>query len=126
MNLPQDSINFQGDSIVLSYKLWTSKATNTPWDLTDYEIRFQLNSSTPIKKATSNVSGGSDSQIQITDAENGEFSVMITKIESRALVAGDYDFEIEVTSPAPDYTRTTVLRAVIRIKADLINWEIIS
>jgi len=123
MSLPQDEINYTGDSLSLNYVLYESKRLNTRWDLTNHAIRFQLGSSSPIKKATSNVSGGSDSQIQIIDAENGEFSIFITKIESRALAVGDYDFEIEVTGPEPSYTRTTVKRGIMRIKSDLITWE---
>jgi len=123
MALPQDEINYTGDSLSLNYVLYESKRLNTRWDLTNHAIRFQLGSSSPIKKATSNVSGGSDSQIQITDATNGEFSIFITKIESRALAVGDYDFEIEVTGPAPSYTRTTVKRGIMRVKSDLITWE---
>lgn len=122
MTIP-NNLEYRGDTIALEYTLWTDKSSNLPWVLTNYQIRFQLNTATPIKKATANVSGGSDSQINITDAVNGDFVVLIPKTETANLVAGDYDFEIEVTAPAPTYAKTTVLQGVMRIKADLITWE---
>lgn len=122
MSTPQDNIFYKGDSIDLEFQLFRDKVNNVYWDLTNHQIRFQLNSTTPIKKATANVSGGSDAQIKITNATQGIFIVHILKTESDTLTPNDYTFEIEVTLPSPDSSRYTVLQSQIRILQDIITW----
>jgi len=123
MSLPQNNIFYRGDSIDLEFQLFRDKSTNTYWNLTSHQIRFQLNNgTTPIKKATANVSGGHVNQIEVTNAAQGIFIVKISKTES-VLSPGDYSFEIEVTTPAPALQRFTVLQSEIRIISDNITWE---
>jgi hypothetical protein len=122
MFLAQDNIYYKGDTIEMEFQLWKDKKNNVYWDLTNHQIRFQLNSPTPIKKATANVTGGSSAQINVTNASHGIFLVTITKTESDALIPKDYDYEIEVTTPSPDSERFTVLQSVIRIIQDIITW----
>jgi len=117
--LPQDNIYYSGDTIKLSFQLWSDKANNLPWDLTNTQIRFQLNTSTVIKKATANVTGGADAQIHVDDAEEGLFTINILKTESGVEV-GDYTFEIEVTEENGE--RFTILQSALRILAEYITW----
>jgi len=117
--LPQDNIYYAGDTIKLSFQLWRDKCADLPWDLTNTQIRFQLNTATIIKKATANVTGGADSQIHIDDAAEGIFTINILKTESGVAV-GDYTFEIEVTESNGE--RFTILQASLRILAEYITW----
>lgn len=125
MLLPQDNIYYKGDSIELEFQLYRNKSINQYWDLTNHQIRFQLGTGTnAIKKATANVSGGSNSQIEITNAVQGIFIIRILKTETSNLATGnDYDFEIEVTTPAPAYSRYTVLQAELRLLPEMITWD---
>jgi len=118
--LPQDNIYYSGDSIHLSFQLWHDKVLGTYWDLTNTEIRFQLNTTPVIKKATENVSGGSSAQITIDNAIQGLFTINILKTESGVAV-GDYTFEIEITESNGD--RFTILQGSLRILAEYITWE---
>jgi len=119
MLLPQDNIYFKGDSIRLSFQLWSDKVNNIPWDLTNTQIRFQLNTSPVIKKATVNVPGGSVAQITINNATQGLFAINILKTESGVTV-GDYIFEIEITESNGD--RFTILQASLRLLQEYITW----
>lgn len=72
-----------------------------------------------IKKATSNVSGGSIEQIQILDPLKGLFLVKISSEESENLTIGVYDFEIEITN-AEDL-KFTVIQSKFSISEDKIK-----
>lgn len=121
-NLSQDNIFYKGDTIELQFQLFTDKATNTYWVLTNNKIRFELHSSpTSIKKATANVTGGADAQILVTNATQGIFIVTIAKTETVALTVGDYEFEIQIDKA--DGKRYTVLSSSLRLLAELITWE---
>jgi len=119
MLLPQNNIYYSGDTIKLSFQLWHDKNANIPWILTNTEIRFQLNTSPIIKKATANVSGGSAAQITIDNASLGLFTINILKTESGVAI-GDYTFEIEITELNGD--RFTILQASLRILQEYITW----
>jgi len=89
-------------------------------DLTDYQIRAELtNKIVSIKKATSNVVGGSDDEIKITGL--GKFKIVFDKTETSSLNKGSYTLEVELT--APDGTRQTILRDNIFVEEDIITWE---
>jgi hypothetical protein len=122
MSLPDTNIYYQGDSIDLEFQLYQDKDAHLYWNLTNHQIRFQLNSPTLIKKATANVTGGSDEQILIENAAQGLFLIMIDKTESHGLAAGDYNFEIEITTPSPALKRYTIKQGTIRILSDMIEW----
>ena len=119
MLLPQDNIYYSGDSIHLAFQLWSDKVNNIPWDLTNTQIRFQLNTSPIIKKATVNVPGGSAAQITINNTTQGLFTINILKTESGVTI-GDYTFEIEITEASGD--RFTILQASLRILQEYITW----
>lgn len=121
MSLPQNNIFFKGDTIELEFQLFRDEEKKEYWNLTNHEIRFQLDSSPAIKKATANVVGGSDEQIRILDALKGVFLVVITKEESENLSPKDYNFEIEITTPSG--ARYTVLQSSLRILQDIVTWE---
>ena len=40
---PNDTIFIKGDSVDLQFQLFRDKATNEYWNLSNHEIRFQLN-----------------------------------------------------------------------------------
>ena len=123
MSLPQDTIFIKGDTIDLQFQLFKDKSTTEYWDLTNHEIRFQLNTPTKIYKATANVTGGSDEQISLVDAGKGIFLVSVTFTESAGLVSGDYTYEIQVTTPSPNPQKYTVLQSSLRIVDESITWE---
>lgn len=123
MNQPQDTIFIKGDSLELQFQLFKDKCNNEYWNLLNHEIRFQLNTPTKIYKATANVSGGSDLQISFVDAVKGIFMVHITHSESSGIVTGDYSYEIQITTPAPNSQKYTVLQSSLRIVDESITWE---
>lgn len=120
--IPQDAIYTKGDTINQEYQLFHNKCTNEYWNLTDYQIRYELTNGTiTIKKATANVVGGSIDEIEITNAIQGIFIVKIPATESEDLTVGDYDFEVEVTSIITNQ-KTTVGKGKIRIVPEIIDW----
>lgn len=123
MSNPQDTIFIKGDTIELQFQLFKDKSTNEYWNLLNHQIRFQLNTPTKIYKATANVTGGSDLEIALVDAVHGIFLVTITHTESAIIIPGDYTYEIQVTTPAPDSKKYTVLQSSLRIVDESITWD---
>jgi hypothetical protein len=122
MNLPQDNIYYQGDTLELEFQLFKNKTANEYWDLTGAKIRFELHiASISIKKATENITGGSDDQIRLLDASKGIFLIVITKEESASLFPQDYNFEIQIDTAEDN--RYTVLSDSLRILPNLIDWS---
>ena len=125
--LPQDAIFVQGDTVELQYQLFINKANNQYWDLTDHEIRFQLNTNPKIYKATANVINGADEQIQIINAVHGLFLITLTASETLAISLGDYNFTIQITIPSAgsglEGKKYTVLRSSLRFVDDAITWN---
>ena len=122
MFLPQDTIFIKGDTVELQFQLFMDKVNNEYWDLTNHQIRFQLNTPTKIYKATANVSGGSHAQILVTDAAKGIFLITITPTESATIVPGDYSYEIQITTPSPTSNKYTVLQSNLRILDEILTW----
>lgn len=120
--LAQDNIAIKGDTIELQFQLFRDKCNSVYWDLTNHEIRFQLNSPTKIYKATSNVTGGSSSQINVTDPTHGIFVIIITPTQSSEITPGDYNYEIQITTPAPASDKYTVLQSSMRVVDETITW----
>lgn len=115
---------YHGDTIELSFQLYKDASVGELWDLTDCEIRFQLTGKeNTLKRATPNVSGGSNGQILILNAIKGLFLVRVSKEESKELTIGVYAFEIEITTP--EGKRFTVFKGSINLVKDAIDWEII-
>lgn len=123
MTNPQDTIFIKGDTIELQFQLFKDKCHNEYWNLLNHEIRFQLNTNPKIYKATENVTGGSDTQISLVDAVKGIFMIHITYTESADIIPGDYNYEIQITSPEPNSQKFTVLQSSLRIVEESITWE---
>jgi len=115
-----DQIVYKGDTIDLEFQLYKDKSKNEYWDLTNYQIRFELHNNVKVKKATANVTGGSDNQIIVTDFLHGNFLVTINSEESSTLIPGDYNIEIQITSPQGKVY--TVFSGGLRILPELIDW----
>jgi hypothetical protein len=121
--LPQDAIYCIGDTWYLPFQLWLDEKKKIPWNLTNNEIRFQLNTPTPIYKATANVSGGSDSEIAIIDAANGIFQIIITNTETSTIAPKDYTMAIKVKVPTgEDFTVLPDTVGVMRVVKESISW----
>ena len=113
---------YKGDDIDLEFELFEDDAKTQPWDLSNYEIRFELFcvGGTNIRKATSNVNGGSDEQIILGSSTN-EFTVFIENTESQELQTGTHDFEIEIIEITTKKV-TTIAYDKIEILEDRIKW----
>lgn len=120
---PQDTIFIKGDTLEMQFQLFKDKCTNEYWNISNHEIRFQLNTELKIYKATANVTGGSDAQISIVNAVEGIFLITITHTETTAMTPGDYTYEIQITTPAPNVQKFTVLQSSLRIVDESITWE---
>ena len=108
---------YKGDTIDLEFEI-RDKDGNL-LDLTDAEARFTLKGGgVVIKKATANVAGGGDDQINILDAANGKLAVYIGY--SEVTMSGPCYYELEITKEGRRYT---VIRDVIEIKEDIVDWE---
>ena len=89
--------------------------------ITNWKIRAEMydDASNSIKKATAN-SGGSDSQVKITDGPNGLFSIYILKGQTTDFNIQSY-LEVEVeTEEGKVYT---VYKDVIKFLAEKIKWS---
>jgi hypothetical protein len=125
MSLPQDTIFYKGDTLELQFQIFKNKTNNEYWNLTNYKIRFELQiDDSHIKKATENVTGGSDEQITILDALEGSFIINISASESKNLPVGDYNISIQIESE--EGKKYTVVTDKIRILPAQIDWESIT
>lgn len=98
-------------------------------DITNWAIRCEVwdnTSGTPVagttyfRKATANVSGGSNAEILITDAANGLFTIYIASGDTTNL-GKDVQIEIQVTDT--NGNNFTVLKSSITLKAQRITWS---
>lgn len=93
---------------------------STTDNITGWKIRCEIydDINHSIKKATAN-SGGSDSQIKITDALNGKFSIYILKGETTKFSQKSF---IEIAVTTPDEKSYTVYQDKIEFKSQRIKW----
>lgn len=98
-------------------------------DITGWKIRAEIwdNSTTSgiagvtyFRKASSNVSGGSDNQALITDGPNGLFTIFILSGDTTNL-GKDVQIEIQVTDTNDN--NFTVLKDSINLKPQRITWS---
>ena len=104
----------KGDSIIFE--------CNVDEDITDWKVRAELwdDGSIDIKKATAN-SGGSDAQIEITNATDGVFLIKIEKGETTNIV-DQTNLEIEMeTNEGKIYT---VYQSIVKFTNEKITWVI--
>ena len=103
----------KGDSIIFE--------CNTDEDITNWKIRAELwdDETVDIKKATVN-SGGSDAQIEITNASEGVYEIKIDKGETTDIIAqANLEIELE-TNEGKIYT---VYQAIIKFTDEKIKWQ---
>jgi len=112
INVENINLSVKGDTIILECVINT--------DLTGYKIRCSFNDDTgnQIKLATSN-SGGSDSEILVSDLANGEFTITCAKDLTDSFEDKTF-IEIEVEN-ASGQVRTLFKEAII-LKKDLLTW----
>jgi uncharacterized membrane-anchored protein len=114
---------YRGDSVLLNYQILQDDGT--PFDLTNWQIRAELTDTQKqvrIKKASSNVPGGSESQIKIVNAVNGEIQVRIESSETQNLIPNTiYNFEVEITNLSQGL-KYTVVRDQFMVLEDIIDW----
>jgi len=111
---------FRGDSLIITCNVRDSKGNSI--DLSNYQIRAELGDgrSISIKKANSNVIGGSDDEIHLVSPDT--FSVIFTPNDTTQLEPEqEYILEVEITSP--DDIKTTIVSEIVKPKADLITWD---
>lgn len=90
-------------------------------NISNWKIKCQIfNSTHSIKKATANVSGGSDSQIEIIDAVNGKFVINIDKGETKEF---DINSNIEIEVETQDEKVYTVYQNKIIFLPQTIDWD---
>ena len=105
----------KGDSITFE--------CNCDKDITDWKVRAELwdAGSVDIKKANT-ASGGSDSQIEITDATGGVFLIKINKGQTTDILdQATLEIEVETNdSPTKIYT---VYQSIINFISQQIDWN---
>lgn len=91
-------------------------------DITDWKIRAELydKATNCIKLATANVTGGADTQIEITDATNGRFTVKIPKGQTDCF--RDKSF-IEIEREDADGNTKTIVKREFPFNDDEIEWS---
>ncbi len=110
--------DFKGDSAIFKF-------TVTSQDITGWQIlaEFGDDIGNEIKKATSNVVGGGDAQIFITDAVNGKFEVYLDKFETSGFGAIGY---LEVATLLTGSNKETLFFSNITFNAVKIDWETVT
>lgn len=109
--------DFRSDSAIYKF---TVKLNNIAQDITGWKIVCEIwDEENSIKKATANVVGGGDDQIQITDAANGKFEIYIDKNETSNFTNVS---NIEIASFVGD-NKDTIYRNTLKLKTERITWE---
>ncbi|MCX7716692.1 MAG: hypothetical protein N2Z73_04675, partial [Endomicrobia bacterium] len=113
---------YSGDNWVLNYTIYD--AEGKPLNLTGVEIRAELKNvskNVSIKKASSNVSGGHSSQIEIVNAQKGQIKIKFYNTETQNLLPDIYDFEVEIRQQSTGL-QYTVIREKFEVLKDIITW----
>lgn len=94
-------------------------------DISNWKLRVEIydNSCNSIKLATSNVTGGSVSQIEITDGANGKFTIYISKGETDCFE--DKSF-IEIEREDVNGNTKTIIQRDFPLIDDEIEWNEVS
>lgn len=105
---------YRGDNIVI-----TGRINQV---ITGWKIKCELwdRGSGSIKKATSNVGGGGDDQILITNADEGRFNIFVEKDETSTFVG---DVQIEIATVDTNDIETTVLNEYLSLIDKKIDWD---
>lgn len=115
-----DIEDFKGDSSTYQCTV-TDDITGLVVDITTWKLECEIwdNGGSQIKKATANVTGGSDLQIKITNGPAGEFEIYIDKSETVGFESLTY---IEIAMFVNDQ-KDTIYRSTIDFSYPKIGWE---
>lgn len=114
--------DFKGDSATIKLTVKDS-STGEVVSIPSWPIVCEIwdDSGNSIRKATSNISGGADSQITRTDEAKGELEIYIDKGETTSFNNATY---IEVAMLL-GLAKDTIYRGEIKLKKPRITWETI-
>lgn len=112
----------RGDSRTYRFTV-LDKDTQSPIDITGWPIAAEVwdAATGQIKKATANITDGSDSQILIINATSGIFEVYFLKDETS-------DFEVDAEIEVAEYSnsgKNTIYQAKIKFEDSKIDWVVI-
>jgi hypothetical protein len=110
----EDEKFFQGDTLTFSFIVQDT-------DITGWSLRGQFTDAdgSYVKVATSDVIGGSDDEIEITDGENGEFTVTIAKDETDCFC---HDCRLEVERELASGGVKTIVKKDIYLEYEDTDW----
>lgn len=112
--------DFKTDSAVYKF---TVKDSGIAEDISTWQIIAEFGDNTlQIRKGTSNVTGGSDNQILITDGPGGKFEVYLDKNETSSFADVGY---LEVASLVGS-DKDTLFFSNINFKDVKIDWETVT
>lgn len=105
----------KGDTLLFEF-------SNTGVDITNWKIRAEVydKNSNSIQLANTE-SGGSDNQIEVTDASNGEFTIKVQKNLTTCFDRTSY-IEVEVENTESPTQIFTILQAQILLDTQKITW----
>lgn len=124
----QDNEYYVGNTISLEFDLFKDNKKTVPWNLSDYQIRFELfrvNPDIKIRKATANVAGGSDDQLKLDSLLSNRFNIFIQASETANIEFGIYSFEIEITNQSIN-EKVTIAADRINLLKKRIKWDSIT
>lgn len=120
MSINSTTEDFKGDTATYAF---TVKLGDVAEDITGWKIIAEIgDGELKIKKATANVSGGSDSMILITDAANGKFEIYQNKDETVNFGSDSY---IEVAYDTGTI-KDTLWQSTLSLIDININWDTIT
>lgn len=115
--MTQTITSYAGDSATYRF---TVKQGGAAVNIANWKLAAEIWDTThSLKKASLGITGGSDSQIKITDAANGIFEVYITKAET-------LNFEQTSFMEVANYCsggKCTLVRVNLTFNTPHINWE---
>ena len=99
------------------FNITYDQPAGTPVNLTGYTAALQLRSypANPTAVLTLTTENGG---ITITGA-SGLVAVHATATQTRAIVAGNYNYDLEITGPGPAYTVTRLVQGIADVSAEV-------
>jgi len=113
-NWDDDEKFYQGDTLSFPFVVRDT-------DITGWTLRAQFTDADGnyTKMATSDVTGGSDDEIEITDAESGEFTVTVAKDETDNFC---HDCYLEVERELASGVVKTIAKKYIYLEYEDVDW----
>jgi hypothetical protein len=108
---------YRGDDITINGRI--------NQNITGWKIKCEIwdRESNSIKKATSNVTGGGDEQVLITNADEGRFNVYVVAGETSNFIG---DAQVEIVAIDTNDSETTVFNEYFSLKDRQIDWDTIT